>query len=837
MHDRGHRTPTQAAYLDAGLPIATRVADLLERMTLTEKVAQLGSAWVFQLASGPQLDAGRADDLLRHGIGQITRIGGASSLLPGEAAELANIIQQHLVTQTRLGIPAIVHEEICSGLMARASTVFPQALGLAATWQPELATALADAVRVQMRAVGAHQGLSPVLDICRDPRWGRTEETFGEDPHLVATMGVAFVRGLQGDDMTAGVIATAKHFVGYGASEGGMNWAPPHIGQRELRDVYLHPFEAAVRAGGLRSVMNAYNELDGVPAGADRGLLTGILRDEWGFDGCVVSDYFAVRQLADYHHVVADREAAAALALEAGIDVELPGTDCYGQPLIDAIESGRVDAHTLDTAVGRVLAAKFELGLFEQPYVDTDAASAAADTAAHRQLATTIAGRSLVLLRNDGTLPLASTPVTRRIAVIGPNAATRRHLYGDYAYPAHIESLRDLLGSGNNVFAMPIDSVLLDGPDGDGLDGSVLDALRRRCGDAVCFVPGCAIDGDDTSGFAEAVAAARDADIAVLVLGDKAGLTVDCTSGESRDTASLDLPGVQEQLARAVLATGTPVVLVLVAGRPRGSAWLHEQCAAVLMAWLPGEQGGEAIAAALTGELNPGGKLPISFPRSSGQIPVFYGHKVSGGRSHWKGDYVDSPVAPLHPFGHGLSYTTFALGDAVVAGTSAAATTTGAGRPDTGAPDSTVVTPDGTIVTHVTVTNTGSVAGDEVVQLYVRDPEASITRPVLELTSFARVGLDPGRSARVTFTTPVAQLGFTGHGLDYVVEPGRLDVFVGTSSAQLVAAGSVTVVADGGPPPIKRFAGTITVAHDAPTPIAPAADPPPGATDDPVPTR
>lgn len=793
-----------APYRDRQRPIAARVADLLGRMTLAEKVAQLGSAWIFQLASGPQVDDARAGDLLRDGIGQITRIGGASSLRPAEVAGLANAIQQHLVTRTRLGIPAIVHEEICSGLMARDATVFPQALGLAATWQPELAEALADAVRVQMRAVGAHQGLSPVLDICRDPRWGRTEETFGEDPHLVAGMGLAFVRGLQGDDLACGVIATAKHFVGYGASEGGMNWAPAHIGERELRDVYLHPFEAAVRDAGLRSVMNAYGELDGVPVGADRRLLVDVLREEWGFDGCVVSDYFAVRQLADYHHVAADPTAAAAMALDAGIDVELPGTDCYGAPLLAAHAAGLIGEATIDTAVARVLTAKFELGLFEQPYVDVAGAAAAADTPAHRRLATTIAERSLVLLRNDGALPL--TP--GRIAVIGPNAATRRHLYGDYAYPAHIESLRDLLRSGNNVFAMPIDAVTLDAPDDDDTTGSVLDALRGWFGsDLVDFAPGCAVNDTDTSGFAEAVAVARAADVAVLVLGDKAGLTEDCTSGESRDTASLDLPGVQEELARAVLATGTPVVLVLVAGRPRGSAWLHEQCAAVLMAWLPGEQGGEAIAAALAGEVNPGGKLPITFPRSSGQIPVFYGHKISGGRSHWKGDYVDSPTAPLHPFGHGLSYTTFHLDDAGLRRDDSSPTTT-ATTPGTSIA---TVSPEATIVVDVTVTNTGTVAGDEVVQLYIRDPEASITQPVLRLTSFVRVGLDPGRSAHVTFHTPVAQLGFTGRDLDYVVEPGVLDVYVGTSSTQLVDAGSVTVVADDGPPPAKQFAGRVTV--------------------------
>ncbi len=368
---------------------------------------------------------------------------------------LANAIQHHLVAETRLGIPAIVHEEICSGLMSRDSTIFPQAIGLASTWQPELAAALADAVRIQMRAMGAHQGLSPVLDICRDPRWGRTEETFGEDPYLVARMGVSFVSGLQGDDLSEGVVATAKHFVGYGASEGGLNWAPSHLGARELGDVYLYPFEAAVRSAGLRSVMNAYSELDGVPAAADRNLLTGVLRDEWGFVGCVVADYFSVRQLADYHRLAPDTVEAAAMALEAGLDVELPGTDCYGAPLLEAIGAGRVATSTVDVAVGRVLTTKFELGLFERPFVEPDGVAAVTATTEHRRLAADIARKSLVLLRNDGILPLA--PAVRSVAVIGPNADQARHLVGDYTYPVHVESLKELLRSGRNVFAIPLD--------------------------------------------------------------------------------------------------------------------------------------------------------------------------------------------------------------------------------------------------------------------------------------------------------------------------------------------------------------------------------------------
>jgi len=776
-------------YRDPTRGIEERVEDLLERMTPAEKAAQLGSAWVFQLADGPSLDEERASALLADGLGQVTRVCGASGLDPQEAARLTDAIQRHLVEHTRLGIPAIVHEEICSGLMARCSTVFPQAIGLASTWEPDLAEALADTVRVQMRAIGAHQGLSPVLDVCRDPRWGRTEETFGEDPHLVARMGVAFVRGLQGGDLREGVIATAKHFVGYGASEGGLNWAPAHIPARELREVHLHPFEAVVRTAGLRSLMNGYHELDGVPCGAAGDLLTGILRREWGFDGVVVADYFSVRQLAEYHRLAGSAEEAAAMALTAGLDVELPSTDCFGGPLLRALESGLVAAGTVDAAVRRVLRAKFELGLFERHLAGVAAAADVAAPARQRELARRIAGRSLVLLRNDGVLPLA--PGAGTIAVIGPNADEARHLFGDYTYPAHVESLMEMRQDGQNTFSVPISESTQLG-DATVEAATVLDALRDGLGPRVAFARGCDVSGASREGFDEAVALAAGADVAVLVMGDKSGLTDDCTSGESRDRASFDLPGVQEELARAVIATGTPVVLVLVAGRPAASAWLHERCAAVLMAWLPGQEGAGAIADALTGALVPGGKLPISYPRSAGQVPVFYGHKTSGGRSHWKGDYVDTPSSPLYPFGHGLSYTTFALSGASVA----------PGEVSWG----------GSVCVEVAVANTGHRAGDEVVQVYVRRLRASVTRPVLELKAFARIPLGAGERRTVTFVIPAGQLGFYDRLLTYVVEPGVVDVFVGTSSADLVAAGSVTVVPDpSGAPPEKAFDGSVTI--------------------------
>ncbi|HEX2783152.1 MAG TPA: glycoside hydrolase family 3 C-terminal domain-containing protein, partial [Ilumatobacteraceae bacterium] len=571
-------------------------------------------------------------------------------------------------------------------------------------------------------------------------------------------------------------VATAKHFVGYGASEGGMNWAPAHLPERELRDVYLRPFEAAVRDAGLASVMNAYQELDGVPCTANRWLLTDLLRGEWGFDGTVVSDYFAIKQLDGYHRIVGSWENAAVAALTAGIDVELPSTECYGAALRAAIDRGAIAMADVDEAVRRALESKLRLGLFERPYVDVDRVALHTRTPDQIELSRQLATESVVLLRNDGTLPLR--PGVASIAVIGPNAANARQMLGDYSYITHVESLLEVLRSGDNVFAMPIDrGIDIDEHTDLGHVITVHDALVSALPTVtVRYTEGCAISGDDRSGFAAAVEAATASDVAVMVMGERSGLTNDCTTGESRDVSSLRLTGVQEDLVHAVVATGTPVVLVLVAGRPVGSPAVHAAANAVLMAWLPGEQGGRAIADVLTGTASPGGKLPVSYPRTSGQIPIFYAHKVSGGRSHWKGTYVDESNEPLYPFGHGLGYSTFTI------------------APGGSTPSSVAL--DDTVDVSARVSNTGERTADEVVQLYVRDPMASITRPVLELIGFARLTLEAGASARVTFRVPVAALGFSGRELAYIVEPGDIEFFVGSSSSDLASAGTVAVTGD-----------------------------------------
>ncbi|HEX2622888.1 MAG TPA: glycoside hydrolase family 3 N-terminal domain-containing protein, partial [Phototrophicaceae bacterium] len=650
----------QTIYQDATRSVAERVDDLLAQMTLDEKIAQLGSYWVYELLDKVTFSPDKAQKLLHNGIGHITRVGGASNVLPLEIATIGNHIQRFLREHTRLGIPAVIHEECCSGFMARGATVFPQAIGVASTWEPELVEAMADVIRAQMRSVGAHHALSPVLDVARDARWGRVEETFGEDPYLVARLGSAYIQGLQGDDFKRGIVATAKHFVGYGMSEGGMNWAPPHLGWREMREVYLFPFEAAVREARLASIMNGYHEIDGVPCGSSEELLTRILRDEWGFDGTVVSDYFAVTMLKEYHHVARTKSQAAEMALKAGMDVELPFTDCYGDPLREAINQGKVSEALIDVSVRRVLEQKFALGLFENPFVDTGKVNF--DTPAERQLAREIAQKSIVLLKNENKfLPLDKS--LKSIAVIGPNAHNIRNLFGDYAFPAHMETLLELRTQ-NNVFNQPLPDDIKSSDDFISAI-TVLNALKDRVSPdtRIQYARGCDVIEPSTDGFAEAVEVAKQAQVAIVVVGDKAGLTDSCTSGEARDRADLGLPGVQEQLVRAVYETGTPIVLVLINGRPVSLDWIAESVPAILETWFPAEEGANAIADVLFGDVNPGGKLPITFPRTVGQVPIFYGHRPSGGRSHWKEDYVETSVKPLYPFGYGLSYTRFEFSD------------------------------------------------------------------------------------------------------------------------------------------------------------------------------
>jgi beta-glucosidase len=758
---------------DTNLSVEQRVDALLSEMTLDEKLAQMAGIWVTELVDRERRPVPeKVAHHLRNGIGHLTRVGASSLLPPQESAKLANTLQRHLLEHTRLRIPAIVHEESCAGYMARGATTFPQAMAMAATWEPELIERITRIIRQQMRAVGAHHALAPVLDVVRDPRWGRVEETFGEDPFLISAIGAAYIRGLQGDSWDGRVIATAKHFAAYGLSEGGMNWAPVHLAERELREYFLTPFRAAVQGAGIQSVMPAYHELDGVPCHADRRLLIDILRREMGFDGTVVSDYFGINMLREYHHVAENKSAAARLAVEAGVDVELPNADCYGEPLRQAVESGQLDISLIDACVVRVLRQKVALGLFENPYVDEGRVPEVFSQPDAVALSRQAAAKSAVLLKNNGILPLSSAH--KVIAVIGPAAHSIRSLQGDYHYPSHLEGMFDpdqSLEAPNP--AQP--SVKIDWTEHFPPSITVLDGVRQALGDSaeIVYAAGCSITGEDTSGFGEAVAAARGADVAVLVVGDKAGLSRGATSGESIDRADICLPGVQSELIRAVAATGTPVVVVLIHGRPYALSDIEPHAAAILTLWQPAEQGGAALADVLTGAVNPGGKLPMSFPRAVGQIPVYYNHKPSGGRTHWQGDYADLSTKPLYAFGHGLSYTRFEYADLQLSAQE--------------------IDANGSVEVSVTVRNVGERAGDEVVQLYIGDPVASVTRPLKALKGFQRVSLAAGEARRVSFSLSARHWAFYDLQMRYQVEAGEVQVMVGAASDDIRLTGTLRI--------------------------------------------
>ena len=780
-----------------------RVEELLARMTLDEKLAQLGCVWSTRLFVDDDFSAEAAAAVVPHGTGQVTRIAASTGLRPAGLARAANRIQHWLVTETRLGIPALVHEESTAGFCARDAVQFPQAIGLASSWNRELLEAVATHIRGEMVAVGARQSLAPVLDIARDPRWGRLEETYGEDPVLCGELGAAYVRGLQNttaDDRSGladAVVATGKHFLGYGLADGGLNHGPVQMGPRELREVFAEPFAAAVRDAGLASVMNSYSSVDGIPCAGSRSMLTDLLRGELGFHGTVVADYFAVDLLRTHHRVAPTKAVAGARALLAGMDVELPATDCFGE-LAPLVEAGVVPVELVDLAVRRVLHQKFELGLFEYPYVEESTAAQAFGTPQGRALARRAAQQSIVLLTNDGILPVRiddpARPV-RRIAVLGPTADDVRLLQGDYHYPAHLEIIygeaaagSDLLPAAGGAFApgpyFPDTVTPLAG-----LRAALLDTDVE-----LTHHTGCAVTGSDRTGIEPAARLAAEADMAVVCLGGRSGLTPDATVGEARDATDLDLTGVQLELLDAVAETGTPVVTVVVSGRAHTLDVVEERSSAVLLAWLPGIEGGSALADLVLGAVAPSGRLPVSLPRAVGQVPVHYNHRAGGGRSQFWGDYTDSPSGPLHPFGFGLSTTTFRYDDLVVE------------------PGSTT---EPTLV-HATVTNTGGHDADEVVQCYVHDETASVARPERQLVGFGRIHLAVGERSRVTFRIHPSRLAFFDEDFDCVCEPGAFRVELGgcAGSPELVATfdlgGEVTHH------PQRRWVATAVTSEPAP---------------------
>lgn len=730
-------------------PVASeRVSALAAQMTLEEKSAQLVGYWLDQggeVVAPMQNEMGGAErsgaltEITRHGIGHYTRVYGTRPVEPVDRAAWLWAEQRRLKTETRLGIPAIVHEECLTGLAAWKAATFPTPLAWGASFDPELVAEMGALIGESMRQLGIHQGLAPVLDVIRDPRWGRVDECIGEDPYLVGTVGTAYVQGLQSE----GVHATLKHFLGYSASRAGRNHAPVSAGPREVADVFLPPFEMAIRDGGVRSVMNSYAEIDGVPVASDPELLTDVLRERLGFDGVVVADYFAVAFLEVMHAVAADRGEAAELALKAGIDVELPTGDAYLAPLIERVRTGELDEAYLDRAVIRVLIQKEQLGLLDPGAFDGEPpAEIDLDTPRHRDVARRLAAQSLVLLSNDGALPLAST--ARRIALIGPNADRTDALQGCYSFANHVLAHHP---GYENGFEIP----------------TVREALTEALPDAeIVHVRGSDVEGDDRSGFAAAAQAAADADVAIVVVGDQAGLFGRGTVGEGNDVESLNLPGVQRELVEHLTATGTPVIMVLITGRPYAIEWALDadgtRPAAVLQAFFPGEAGGTAIADVLTGATSPSGRMPVSLPRSAGAQPYSYLHPVLGGPS----DVTSTDPTPVRPFGFGLSYTSFEYADFAV---DAEATTAGH------------------FSVSVTVTNTGQREGADVVQVYGRDLVASVTRPVAQLLGYARVTLTPGQSRRVSFDVPASRFAFTDRHGTRIVEPGDVAVWIGSHAA------------------------------------------------------
>ncbi|PDH67220.1 MAG: beta-glucosidase [Sphingomonadaceae bacterium MED-G03] len=749
-------------YKDASAPIDLRVRDLLGRMTLEEKVGQIIALWATkaEIMDDLTFSPAKASAAYPQGFGQITRPSdrrgapngstqaggvGARWRTPRDTVAFIEAVQTWAVEETRLGIPVLFHEESLHGYMATDATMFPMAIGMAGSFDRALMREVQSVIAREVRARGVHLALSPVVDIARDPRWGRIEETFGEDPYLCGEMGVAAVLGLQGESRQIGpdkVMATLKHMTGHGQPQSGENIAPAPISERELRENFFPPFRAVVKRTGIAAVMPSYNEIDGVPSHQNVWLLGDILRGEWHFDGAVVSDYGAVPELDTIHHVQPDLEATARAALRAGVDCELPDGIAY-RTLVDQVRAGKVPAEAVDVACARMLTLKFRAGLFENPWPrrDWDALTGNGEA---RALALKAAHRSIALLKNDGTLPLAAG-AHRRVAVIGPNAAIAR-LGGYSSIPRQAVSLLDgvrakLAGKAEVVHAQ----------------GVFITQSEDRSVDEVFL----ADPAKNRQLIAEAVEVAKDADIILLAIGD-----TEQTSREGfaknhlGDRTSLDLVGEQNDLFAAMKATGKPVVVCAINGRPPSYPAVVEGCNALLECWYPGQEGGTAMADILFGDVNPGAKMPVTVARDAGQVPVFYNRKPSARRG-----YVFEEISPLFPFGYGLSYTRFDIGKPRLS--------------------SQRIGVGGAVTVEVDVRNAGDRAGDEVIQLYVRDQTASVTRPIKELKGFERITLAPGEAQTVRIALNPDAFALWNLDMEEVVEPGLFDIMVGPDSENL----------------------------------------------------
>lgn len=757
-------------YKDASKPVDARVEDLLKRMTLEEKTAQLLTLWEqksrIQTADG-RFSPEDASKNFPNGIGQLARPSdkrGVSQTNPGAAgasagavnreardtAEYINAAQHWAVEKTRLGIPILMHEEALHGYVARGATSFPQSIALASSWDPALLERVFSVAAREMRARGATLALAPVVDVARDPRWGRIEETYGEDPYLVGEMGLAAIRGFEGTTFPLPadkILVTLKHMTGHGQPESGMNIGPAHLGERELRETFFPPFERAVTELHVRSVMPSYNEIDGIPSHANKWLLRDVLKTEWGFKGAVVSDYYAINELVTRHKMFTDAKDAAERAIKSGVDAETPDPQGFSH-LTALVREGRVSQALVDDAVRRMLRLKFESGLFENPYPDVATAEAKTATPDAIALAREAAQRSVVLLKNDkGLLPLDPSRI-RRIAVLGTHALDTP--IGGYSdQPKHVVSvLEGLQNASQGRFEV------------DYSEGVRLTESRCWSCDEVKLVDPAV----NRKLIPEAVETARKADVVVMVLGENEQLSREAwADNHLGDRSSLDLVGQQEELARAVLALGKPTVVILLNGRPLSVNYLAANAPALIEGWYLGQETGNALADVLFGKVNPGGKLPVTFARSVGQLPIFYNRKPSSRRG-----YLFDAATPLYPFGYGLSYTTFQISAPRIA-------------------RATIRDGENAQV-NVDVTNTGTRAGDEVVQLYVRDDQASVTRPLLELKRFKRVSLQPGERQTVTFELKPDDLALWNLDMKRVVEPGTFTISAGPNSADLKSA-------------------------------------------------
>ena len=786
-------------YKDPKQPVEVRVEDLISKMTLEEKVAQLCGDLPASFIEDGEANMELLREKFPDGHGRFTQYSIVGLVNPEKIAKISNMVQRYFVEETRLGIPVALQTENLCGYPAAGGTLFPAMINMGCTWEPELAEKMTEIIGQESRSVGISSAMSPVIDVAQDPRWGRTYETFGEDPYLISQFGIHYVKGMQ----KQGVSCIAKHFLGYSATQGGLNTSACRMGKRELYEIFATPFEAADKMAGLDAMMANYGEIDGLPVIDNKEIIGTLLRDTMGFQGVLTSDGAAVLKTMNYFNVAKTYEEAGYLAKKAGTDTEIPVGAAFRR-LPEYVRAGKLEEECINASVRRVLTVKFKRGLFENPYCDERKVTMALNNAAKSALSEEIAAKSLVLLKNSGILPLKKGT---KVALVGPHADSLRYPVSGYTYPAYIEMMKAGAEGAETSFNGIADEQAKADNEGKKNKGPFaamfemfskeekaamndMNTVLREMGTqtlrevlserfTVSYAQGCGIISKETDGFAEAVAAAEQSDVVVMACGGNSGW-VNVTGGEGKDRQFLDLPGVQQQLLEAVAAAGKPVVLILYGPGVFAVNWAQEHCGAILQAFMPGPFAGKVVSDALEGTVNPGGKMTMSVPRTTGQIPIYYNHRIGSGYNSgsdaasstiFSGGYVDGPADPLYCFGYGLSYTTFVLSDMQVSAKE--------------------ISTDGTLGISCKVKNTGNVAGDEIVQLYTSFTEAHVTRPNKQLTGFCRITLQPDEEKTVIFHLEMAQLGYYNEDMEFVVEPGTMHLMLGTSSRELSLSDSV----------------------------------------------